>query len=850
MDNKLILIDGNSLFYREFFALPTSFTNKDGDPTNAIYGFAKMLIDVITKLKPTHMAVAFDVSSHTFRNDVYSGYKATRKPMPIELRNQLLPLKNMLDLMNIKYVQKEGIEGDDVLGSLSRKFDIPKIILTGDRDSYQLVNDSTVVYLNKKGLSDIAIIDESALQQMFGLTPSQMVYVKSLQGDSSDNIPGVKGVGEKTALSLIQKYGDLDGVYAHIDEIGGSLHNKLVTYKDDAYLSLELAKIKLDEELDCDLEDTVVHFPFNDDVRQFFVYNGFKSLLNKAGVFSEEGKEDVAAHVVLEKKECNTIKSFGEIKRLLEAQNELGFYFSEDLSSIGISNGTNDFLVNFKDDNSFDDNEVWELIKEFIEDNSKRKVFFNSKRDRKLLLKQGIVKISNYFDCMIASHLVSGKSITEIAHLLEDEEVIEFNQVARMLVNKSVTLTENLQRLNMMSLYVDVELPLCEVLFDMEMAGFKIDEERLRALDDKYDREIEELTNLIYKTVGREFNINSPKQLAEIIYDELALSKSRKRSTASDVLASIADRHALIPLIIRYRKVSKFSNGFIKNMYQHIDKEGFIHTNFNQTLTTTGRLSSSEPNLQNIPIRGDESREIRSIFVARKKDNVLIDVDYSQIELRIMAHLTEDEELIEAFKKGLDVHTQTAAFIFGVDPNLVTPEMRRMAKVVNFGINYGMSEFGLAGDLGISVFEARQYIQNFFSAHPKIKAFMEDAVDQARQTGRVSTILGRTRMMEDIKSSNYQVRSRAERASYNMPVQGSASDIIKIAMINLHKDLINGKFEAKLIMQVHDELIVDAPKSEEEEVKKLIERNMKEAYQMAVPLEVDCSSAYRWSEGH
>lgn len=840
MENTLFIIDGNSILYREFFAMP-GLTNRHGEFTGAVFGFAKVITEILTRFKPSHIAVAFDAGKHTFRNDIYEGYKATRKPMPEDLRSQLEPVKSMLEAMKIKIVEQKGIEGDDVIGSLAKKFHVNKVIITGDRDSYQLVAPDTVVYLNKKGLSDLKILDETAIKAEFGLTPEQMVFVKALQGDTSDNIPGVRGVGEKTALNLIQKYGDLDGVYAHLDEIKGVLHSKLVEDRDQAYMSLELARIKTDAKLDVELDDLMVVFPYPLEVKQIFAYNDFRSLMKREEIYTAEFDEP--KHKTVPKREVQVLSSIDEVNGIFECKKELGFFV--DGKVFHFSDGVKEYVYEIEVGTR---DATFRALKNIMEDERISKVLFDSKSDRHEFKSVGVEIRGEYFDCMIAKHLVIGDSVTKIEDILEDP--IEKGYIASELVSVKGELIENLERMGMMNLYNDLELPLSYVLFDMECAGFKVDVGRLQELDQKYETEVNELIDAIYEVVGREFNINSPKQLAEIIYDELKLSNSKKKSTASEVLEEIADRHPLIPLIIRYRKVAKFSSSFIKNLYSHLDSEGYVHTKFNQTLTTTGRLSSSEPNLQNIPIRGEESREIRSMFVARSERRVLVDVDYSQIELRILAHVTGDELLLKAFNEGLDIHTQTASAVFGVPELLVTPDMRRQAKVVNFGVVYGISDFGLATDLKITVLEARQYIDNFFRAHPKLKEFMNNAVHQARETGRVTTVLGRTRRMTDINSSNYQIRTRAERASYNMPIQGTSADIIKLAMVKVFNALKQEKLDARLIMQVHDELIVDSAPEVQDKVMEIVKDCMKNAMEMTVKLEVDGSIAHRWSEGH
>ena len=854
MSDRLIIIDGNSVLYREFYALPITMKNAKGQVTNAIYGFANQLFKILKDLKPTHLAVAFDVSKKTFRTEMFSDYKATRKPMPDELRSQIVPLKEMLQAMNIAIVQKEGFEGDDIVGSLAKSAKCETIIITGDRDTFQLIDDTTKVYLNRKGMTDVKVMDEQAMQDVYGVTPSEFVYVKALAGDTSDNIPGVKGVGEKSAISLVQEYKNLDNIYANLDNIKPALRNKLIENKESAYISYELAKIKTDVDLAVSIEEMKVQLPFSSEVVEIFRDNAFRSLLSKKEFFDFSSGNGVGSleKIPLDKKSI-ILESNDDFNNLIQGllqQNEFGFVIQNGV--IHVSDGKDDYAIKQKEnliDNGVDELELFAGLKKVFENEKLVKVLFDSKSDRHYFETNGIEVRGEVFDCMIARHLVKGESVTSLHLVSDDFERVE-NLPALSLTEAKAILIEDLNQLNMRSLYYDVELPFAKVLFNMEKRGFKIDRVRLKELDVKFSAEIESLSKTIYEMVGREFNINSPKQLSEIIYDELKLATSKKKSTAAEALEAIEDRHPLIPAVIRYRKVAKFQSSFIKNMYDKLDKNDFIHTTFNQTLTTTGRLSSVEPNLQNIPIRGDESREIRSMFVASSEDNVLIDADYSQIELRVLAHLCEDEGLIEAFEKGIDIHTHTAMSIFAVPEVLVTPDMRRLAKVVNFGVNYGISEYGLARDLKIPVYEAKEYIDNYYTAHPKIKKYMQDSIETARETGRVVTLLGRTRKMSEISSSNYMVRQSAERASQNMPMQGGAADIIKLAMLKIEKRLESEGYKARLIMQVHDELIIDSPKSEAEQVREIVVTEMKNAYKMLIPLDVDSTISYRWSEGH
>lgn len=848
---RFIIIDGNSIFYREFYALPVTMKNSEGHPTNAIYGFTNLLLKVIKEYKPTHIAISFDVSHHTFRNDLYSEYKATRKPMPDELRSQLAPLKHLLELMGIKYVEKQGLEGDDIVGTLSKKFQVETIIITGDRDTFQLIDDTTVVYMNKKGLTDVRVMDEAQMLKDYGVTPDEFVYVKSLAGDTSDNIPGVRGIGEKTALELVKKYKNLDNLYSHIDEIKGATKTKLEECKDNAYLSFKLAKINTEVDLDCTLDDFKYQLPFSNEVVEFFKKFGFRSLLSKTEFFDGvQGAGIEKIKLEKESKEIATIEEFESLIERLENLKEFGFVDVKD--EIHLSDGVDDFTIK-TEENLLNEGLTYltaiNLCKPLFENEKIEKVLFDSKTVKHKMSEFGVQILGGVFDCMIARHLTTGESITGLEKLSDD--IYRIQQLpALSLTEAKAVLTEDMEVTQTMKLYKEVELPLSKVLYDMEVTGFKVDKEKLDELQDKYNSELDELTKEIHTLSGSELNINSPKQMAELIYDQLKLSKSKKRSTAVEVLEELEDKHPIIPLIIRYRKVAKYLSSFIKNMYEKIDKNGFVHTTFNQTLTTTGRLSSADPNLQNIPVRGAESRDIRGIFVASGEDRVLVDADYSQIELRVLAHLSEDSALLNAFKNNIDIHNQTAMAVFGVEENCVTPEMRRLAKVVNFGMNYGISEYGLSRDLKISVLEARNYISAYFKLHPQIKEYMQNAIANAKETGRAVTILGRTRKMTDLNSSNFLVRQGAERASQNMPVQGSAADIIKLAMLKLNEALKSSNLDARLIMQVHDELIVDCNKDDAEKVQNLVIKSMSEAYKLQVPLEVDSSISYRWSDGH
>jgi len=845
MANKLVVIDGNSIFYRSFYALPL-LNNSNGEYSNAVYGFAIQVINIIQNIKPKYMVVAFDVSKHTFRNDLFDGYKATRKPMPDELRSQIEPLKKMLKLMGIAIAEKEGLEGDDMIGIISKKFlDTETIIVTGDRDSFQLVDDMTSVYFTKKGTSDVKIMGEKELKAEYGVTPKQFIDLKALQGDTADNIPGVAGVGPKTATDLIIKYGSLDAIYEHIDEISGKLKERLVESKDMAYLSKQLATIVTKGEIDLSLKDMEFDFPFAAPVKDFFMYYDFKTLIKNEKLFDlSKGEKPATEFNVVN---YTKIENLQNIVDLIEKEKKFAIF--NDNKNVHISVGNDEMVFAVSNDLfslELNENSFFEKLKPIFEDETIEKICFDSKQDMYWLKQFGIV-LENYFDCSIAKYLVDGVPVDAVKDVFYDEDL---SVIASRLYHFAEEYKNKIEEEKLQFLFYNVENRLSKVLFSMENAGFKIDHEILNALKQKYKIEQESLEKKIWELAGEEFNINSPKQLANILYLKLGLSHSKKQSTSADHLQEIESEHEIVSFILRYRKVTKFLSTYVDGIFPHIDKNGFVHTYFKQTFTTTGRLSSTEPNLQNIPIRSEESKEIRSMFIASSKEHVLIDADYSQIELRLLAHLSQDPEFLYAFRNGVDIHTKTASSVFGVSEDSVTKDMRRMAKVVNFGVIYGISEYGLADDLKISPRDAKVYIKNYYDNHPAVGEFMNMAILKAKETGKATTLFGRTRKMFDINSSNFMVRSRAERASQNMPLQGTAADIVKIAMVNTYDALNKGGFKAKLIMQVHDELIIDSPIEEKDEVVKLLKREMENACKLDVPLEVDAAISFRWSDGH
>lgn len=847
MDKKLVLIDGNSILYRSFYALPPLMTDI-GEYTNALYGFANNIIKVINDIKPTHLCVAFDVARKTFRNDIYADYKATRKPMPDELRSQIPTVKEMLKLMNIKILEKEGIEADDILGTISSRFDIDTIIVTGDRDTLQLISPSTSIYFTKKGISDVKVMNEKTFDEEYGISPDAIVDLKAFQGDTADNIPGAKGVGPKTALELIQKYKTVDGVFKHLDELKPALKQKLEESKDLVYMSQKLATINKNVDIDCSLEELVYDYPFSHDVYRFMQKYSFNSIVKRKELFvvNEVNVKDKIEYI----EKIDNKEKLQNAINLCEKSGVFAVFYDKNQN---LYFGTKDkqFLINAIPDmfymSSLDD--FYALIKPLMLNEKLRKIFFDAKFAKHMMWKYGVEVKGKIEDLSILAHLVEGVAIKQDDDVLK-APLYDLNSPITSLFSAYENYLIKLKDLGHEKLYYDIELPLIDVLFSMEVEGFKVDRNRLDELGKQYQEEINVLVTQIYDQAGKQFNINSPKQLADILFDKLGLPHGRKKSTSVEVLNELANSHPIVPLILRYRKVAKLNSTYIEGLKPHIDKNDLVHTSFKQTLTTTGRLSSVEPNLQNIPVRTEESREVRSVYVAHSNNHVLIDADYSQIELRLLAHCSEDPFFIEAFNLGSDIHTQTACQVYGVLKENVTPEMRRVAKIVNFGIIYGISDFGLASDLKITPREARRFIDNFYIQHPKVREYMDNAVKTARDTGKISTILGRTRKMIDINSTNYLVRSRSERAAQNMPLQGSAADIVKLAMIKVYKALRDGGYKAKLIMQVHDELIVDCPLNEVDEVSQLVRECMNTAYDLKVPLVCDVTTSYRWSDGH
>lgn len=843
--DKLVIIDGNSLINRAFYALPL-LSNKDGEYSNAVYGFTTMLLKMINETNPTHIVVAFDYGKKTFRNKLYAEYKGTRKGTPPELKSQFPILKRLLDAMGIKYIEQEGIEADDIIGTIANKLDVQKIILTGDKDSLQLINNTTEVWLTKKGISETIVMNERSFFETYGLKPKGLIDLKALMGDSSDNIPGVKGIGEKTALDLLHKYSSCEGVFEHIEEQKGKLKEKLENAYDIAMLSKKLATIVTDADFEICLDDYAYEYPFNSKVFEIFNQYNFNSLIKRDDIFVS-GANKIKSKKQIDQK---AITSLDELKQILEKAKDAGvlafeigetFNFTYDGNVEYICSLTKNLLGE-----GFDIDEVLGVAKEYFEAESIYKIC----NDRKSILR----KYGNYFsingkvfDDLLAYYITSGgEKVTIVEMLLVNNQ--DSQNVACSNYELEKVFRKQLKENDQEHLYYDVELPLEMTLFDMENAGFKIDRNVLFELKNKYEQELFEIQRLIYDLAGYEFNIQSPKQVGKLLFEDLGLkhNKGKKNSTSVEVLEEIFDQHPIVAMIMRYRKLQKLVSTYIEPFEALTKTEDIIHTEFKQMLTSTGRLSSIEPNLQNIPTRTEEGKLLRKMFIPSSSDRYIVSADYSQIELRLLAHFSNDENLVNAYKTGQDIHMQTASEVFGVPFAEVTPQMRRDAKAVNFGIVYGISEFGLADNIGCSIYTAKQYIETYFQKFPGVKKYTDGNIAFAKENGYVKTILNRRRKIKDINSSNYNLRKFSERASMNMPLQGTASDIIKLAMVEVDKRIKNSNLKSKLILQIHDELIIDTAPDEINAVVTLLKDSMENVIALSVPLEVDVNMGKNW----
>lgn len=849
---ELVLIDGNSLLNRAFYATKL-LTTRDGTPTNAVFGFIKLLLKIIQDNKPDRLIVTFDLKAPTFRHKMYDGYKATRKPMPDDLVVQVGMLKSLLHSMNITMCEKEGYEADDLIGTLSHAFsDTHSIVITGDRDAYQLVDDLTDVFITKTGVSELLKLNKNNFEQLIGYKPSQVIDMKALMGDSSDNIPGVPGVGEKTALNLLLKYGTLDNVYSNLEDITGAVKTKLENGKESAYLSRRLATIDRQVPLETSENEGEICMPFTQEVRNQFLKLEFTSLL-KLNIFETEADKKTDVHPRAETKSVvitDTDQFLNDFVPNLFSAVKAGdqYHFFADGKEY-ILRPARTLL-----DEGLHATDTGRILKSLFEKKDKKVILYGKKDFRHALAKEQVELTCDCEDVSLIRYLVDFNGKDEnLGDILRGYGYDDTAPAAGVFFLYE-DLSAKLQSEKLEKLYKDIELPLADVLFDMESEGVRIDLETSKQFEKRYREEIARLTNEIYKQAGENFNINSPMQLGKILFEKLQLPAPKKSkrgtySTSADILEKLAGEYKIVRDVLDCRHFQKLLSTYIDGFKPLIDPAtGLVHTTYNQVLTTTGRLSSTNPNLQNIPVRDDEGRELRKLFVARSSDRILIDADYSQIELRLLAHFSGCKELIEAYRENRDIHALTASQVFGVPLESVTPSQRRAAKAVNFGIIYGISEFGLASGLNISNKQAGEYIRKYFETYSDVKKYMDSNVAYAREHGYVTTLLGRKRVIPEIKSSNYNLRSFGERAAMNMPLQGSSADIIKIAMCNVFDRLKKEGLRSKMILQVHDELVIDAYESEREAVTEILRTEMENAVQLKVPLTVEVHSGRNWYE--
>ena len=890
---RLIAIDGNSLLFRAFYALP-AMTSKTGVPTGALHGFLMMLSRLI-KEKPEFLAVGFDLPGKTFRHEKYSQYKAGRRETPEELIKQFPLLKDILRKMGIAVIECEHFEADDILGTLSRRANaenIEALLVTGDRDALQLVTPDTHVLMTRKGLSETTEYDIETLKEEYGLSPERMVDLKGLMGDNSDNLPGIKGVGEKTALKLLAKYGSLENVLSNAENEKGALREKLLNGRENAEMSYDLGTIRTD----APIRETVADCAFDTDniknVLPMLTELGLRAVAKRMSEFgggetaaaNEDASAETESSIQTENVDIKDMDALETIiKRLGNAENfavdikpdEITFMASGDSENGQNGESGRNGENGKKEKNSaetiplyrvklggnlieqgFAPDEVINALKPIFENEKTGKILFDAKRVMNMLAGFGVSLKGLKFDLMIADYLINAlHPANDIETLAKESGIVLPDAAANAssgvlaAVKLYRLLNEQLKKQGMEKLYNETELPLVTVLFDMEQAGFTIDKDVLNQLRENMTERISELENEIYAYADEKFNILSPKQLGRILFDKLGLPARKKTktgySTDSETLEALKDANPIIDPIIEYRFLTKLKSTFIDAMLEKIGSDGKIHSTFNQNVTATGRISSQEPNLQNIPVRTELGREIRRAFVA-SPGNILVDADYSQIELRVLAHISGDEALISSFINGEDIHTRTASEVFGVPIDEVTGEMRSAAKAVNFGIVYGISPFGLSKQLGIPVKRAGEYINKYLERYPGVRDYMQRTVEEGKEKGYAETVLGRRRELPELKSSNHNTRAFGERVAMNMPIQGSAADIIKLAMVKVHEKLRSEGLRAKLILQIHDELIIDTPIDEEKRVSEILHECMVNVAKLSVPLIAEVKTGHSW----
>ena len=863
---ELILIDGNSLLFKAFYA--TSYTgnymvNRNGIPTNGVYGFARM-VEKIISINPKYVIVAFDYGKKTFRNELLDTYKATRKETPQELVPQFALAREYLTAHNITWYEVEGYEGDDIIGTLvdfGEKNNLKVSVYTGDKDANQLISSQTTIYRTVKGVTELDIYNEQTLLDKYGLKPDQFRDFLGLMGDSSDNIPGIKGVGEKTALKLLHQYGTIEGLQEHQDEIKGKMGEKIRAGMEDALMSKKLATILRNIPIDVDLEKARYQGYDYETLKSFYEKYDMNSLIKSMTTEAAPKKElklEIVDHMPEITKDSAVYPSIYDTN-----------YHRSIILGYGIYNDEQAYFISYE--NALKD----ELFLAYLKDENKKKYGYDIK-SAVIGSRWNGIEINGYtFDLSLASYVLEPAVKEELKYVCThfdyegvqyDEEVFgkgakkhipEDDILASHIVSKAKAIyelkdvvTKELKDKNQYELYEDIELPVTRILGEMEFAGTEIDLDVLKEMDTAFDETIEKLANDIYRISGTTFNISSPKQLGQVLFEDLGLKGGKKTktgySTSQDVLEKIIDAHPVVPLVLEYRMLTKLSSTYLKGLQEQVFPDNKIHTIYKQTLTHTGRLSSVDPNLQNIPVRSEEGKLIRKAFVSH--NGYLVSFDYSQIELRILAHMAHVTNLIDAFNQGKDIHRHTAALVFGVKDEEVSPQMRSQAKAVNFGIIYGMSEFRLSKDIGMSISEARDFINKYFETYPEVKTYMDEVVETCKKQGYVSTLLNRKRYIPTINDKNFMVRQQAQRYAMNTPIQGTGADILKLAMIEVDKALKEKHLKSQMILQVHDELIFDVFEDELEEVMSLVKEKMENCIKMDVPLIVEGNYAKNWCE--
>ena len=880
MDKRLIIIDGNSIINRAFFALP-EMNNKEGLKTNAIYGFTTMLFKIIDTYKPTHISVAFDRKAPTFRHLEYEDYKAGRKKMDDALKVQFEPLKRLLDKFKINRLEIDGYEADDIIGTVSKLGEengYKVYIVTGDKDAIQLASHKTTTLITKKGIGEIEEYDFDSVMEKYEMTPTQFIDLKGLMGDKSDNIPGVPGVGEKTGIKLIKEYSSIEGIIDNIENLKGSIKTKIMDNKELAVMSKRLATIIRDVPIEVNLDDLKFGDFNKDEVLEEFKYLGFTSLLSR--VIELSGEEATQESSI--KLNIQPLENFDDFIKQVEENNKLLLKTIKKQGNILEKNIIYIFITVDGENIYYIKEDEIHKIEKLLTSNEIRKFGYNLKDDYLALRPYGIKLENMNFDITIAEYLIDSTSSTSYecsaismkyltekikseeellgkgvkAKKYEDLEIEELSNYIGQILNTVYRvypkMDDSLNEMEIDGLFYHIEMPLVEVLGEMEFDGIKVDKDKLYELGVEFKEKIKALEEEIYEIAGEVFNINSPKQLGVILFEKLQLPVIKKTktgySTNAEVLDKLRDHSPIIDKITEYRQIVKLNSTYVEGLLAIINPiSNRIHSSFNQTITTTGRISSTEPNLQNIPVKLEMGRNIRKVFIA--DDNCkLVDADYSQVELRVLAHMSQDETMIEAFENNEDIHTKTASQVFNVAMDEVTSKQRSDAKAVNFGIVYGKSDFGLSEDLHIPVKQAKEYIENYFNKYNKIKEFMDNVIESATENGYVTTILNRRRYIPEINASNFMMRNAGKRAAMNAPIQGSAADIIKIAMVNVYKKLEEKNLKSKLILQVHDELIVETVAEEIEVVKKIVRDEMENAVIMDVNLDVDLNVGKSWYE--